>query len=56
MLGNLNWVDFRVTDLDPLDSLVWGITGEKPRDQSHVFVRNQCNGTSGSCCQGTTFT
>ena len=35
-LGNLNWVDFRVTDLDPLDRLVWGITGEKPRDQPHV--------------------
>jgi len=35
-LENLNWVDFRVTDLDPLDRLVWGITGEKPRYQSHV--------------------
>ena len=35
-LGNLHWVDFRVTDLDPLDQLVWGITGQKPRERSHV--------------------
>jgi hypothetical protein len=34
-LGNLHWVDFRVTDLDPLEQLIWGITGEKPRKQSH---------------------
>src|SRR5271165_2988433 len=35
-LGNLHWVDFRVTDLDPLEKLIWGITGEKPRKQSLV--------------------
>jgi len=34
-LANLNWVDFRATDLDPLKQLIWGITGQKPLDQSH---------------------
>jgi hypothetical protein len=33
-LANLHWVDFRVTDLDPLKQLIWGITGEKPFEQS----------------------
>jgi hypothetical protein len=35
-LANLNWVDFRETDLDPLQQLIWGITGKKPCDQFHV--------------------
>jgi TIR domain len=35
-LGNLHWVDFRVTDLDPLEQLIWGITGEKPAKLAHV--------------------
>lgn len=38
-MANLHWVDFRVTsasNLDPLKQLIWGITGEKPADQSHV--------------------
>ena len=52
MLETINWVDFRVTDLDPLDRLVWGLpektTGPVPR-----FICNQSNGTSGSCCQET---
>lgn len=26
-LGNITWVDFRLTDPDPLDNLIWGITG-----------------------------
>jgi hypothetical protein len=30
-LGNLHWVDFRATDLDPLKQLIWGITGVKRR-------------------------
>ncbi len=28
-LGNRTWVDFRVDDPDPMDDLVWGITGKK---------------------------
>jgi eukaryotic-like serine/threonine-protein kinase len=39
-LANLHWVDFRVTDLDPVEQLIWGITGEKPREQSHVSIPN----------------
>jgi TIR domain len=39
-LGNLHWVDFRVADLDPLDQLVWGITGQKPGVQSSVSASN----------------
>jgi hypothetical protein len=35
-LANLHWVDFRVTDMDPFAQLIWGITGEKPREASHV--------------------
>jgi hypothetical protein len=31
-LADLHWVDFRVTHLDPLKQLIWGITGEKPRE------------------------
>jgi hypothetical protein len=30
MLENLQWVDFRVSDPDPLEQLLWGITGQKP--------------------------
>jgi hypothetical protein len=29
-LANLHWVDFRVTNPNPLEQLIWGITGEKP--------------------------
>src|SRR5262245_17595484 len=32
LLENLHWVDFRVTHLDPLKQLIWGITGKKPRE------------------------
>jgi TIR domain len=39
-LANLHWVDFRTTNVDPLDQLIWGITGEKPRKQSHVSSSN----------------
>ena len=35
-LANLNWVDFREADLDPLKQLIWGITGKRPCDQSYV--------------------
>ena len=33
-------MDFRATNLDPLEQLIWGITGEKPREQSHVSSSN----------------
>jgi hypothetical protein len=39
-LTNLNYVDFRVTHFDPLEQLIWGITREKPHDQSHVSSSN----------------
>jgi eukaryotic-like serine/threonine-protein kinase len=39
-LANLHWVDFRVTNPDPLKQLIWGITGEKPREQSDVSSSN----------------
>jgi TIR domain len=29
-LRQMTWVDFRVNDPDPLDRLVWGITGQRP--------------------------
>lgn len=29
LLKNLHYVDFRITDPDPLNQLLWGITGEK---------------------------
>jgi hypothetical protein len=29
-LQNLHWVDFRVANPDPLEQLIWGITGKKP--------------------------
>jgi hypothetical protein len=38
-LANLHWVDFRLTGatiLNPLEQLVWGITGEKPREKSNA--------------------
>jgi eukaryotic-like serine/threonine-protein kinase len=34
-LANLNWVDFRTTNPDPITQLVWGITGQKNREQLH---------------------
>jgi hypothetical protein len=35
-LRNLHWVDFRVTNPDPLEQLIWGITGEKPPREADV--------------------
>jgi hypothetical protein len=32
-LQNRHWVDFRVSEPDPLKQLVWGITGVKPGEQ-----------------------
>lgn len=32
-LAGLTWVDFRVSDPDPMDQLVWGITGVRPGTQ-----------------------
>jgi hypothetical protein len=29
-LSNHTWVDFRKSDPDPLEYLIWGITGKKP--------------------------
>ncbi len=29
-LGLFMWVDFRHSDPDPLDQLIWGVTGRKP--------------------------
>jgi hypothetical protein len=29
-LAGMGWVDFRRTDPDPLDLLIWGITGTRP--------------------------
>jgi hypothetical protein len=29
-LRGMTWVDFRVTDPDPLSRLIWGITGRRP--------------------------
>jgi hypothetical protein len=39
-LQGLTWVDFRRSDLDPLDRLIWGITGEKrsPPDKPTVLI------------------
>jgi len=31
LLKNLHYVDFRVPEPDPLNQLLWGITGEKPK-------------------------
>jgi TIR domain len=39
-LANLHWVDFRDTTRDALEQLVWGITGVKPREQSHASSSN----------------
>jgi hypothetical protein len=33
LLKSLHYVDFRITDPDPLKQLKWGITGEKPKIQ-----------------------
>jgi hypothetical protein len=35
-LENLHRVDFRQVHVDPLKLLIWGITGEKPAELSHV--------------------
>ena len=29
-LRQMTWVDFRVADPDPLERLLWGITGQRP--------------------------
>lgn len=35
-LANRTWVDFRKSDPDPWDALIWGITGERPNRQLAV--------------------
>ena len=30
LLENLHWVDFRDKNRDPLDALIWGVTGDRP--------------------------
>jgi len=39
-LANLNWVDFRETDLDPLKQLIWGISGQRPNGQFQALPSN----------------
>jgi hypothetical protein len=36
MLENRQWVDFRLREPDPLKQLIFGITGQRPSEQSHV--------------------
>jgi hypothetical protein len=36
-LQNRHWVDFRVSQPDPLRQLIWGITGQRPGEQSHAL-------------------
>ena len=40
-MANLHWVDFRDSNLDPLKQLIWGITGEKPSEQSRASSSNK---------------
>ncbi|MEM7353288.1 MAG: SUMF1/EgtB/PvdO family nonheme iron enzyme [Acidobacteriota bacterium] len=37
-LRNRTWVDYRQTDRDPLDRLVWGITGEEPTRPTPTYA------------------
>ena len=30
-LGDVRWVDFRIENSDPLSTLIWGITGQRPQ-------------------------
>jgi hypothetical protein len=30
----MTWVDFRKDDPDPMEQLVWGITGKRERDRA----------------------
>ena len=39
-LANLHWVDLRVTNPDPFKQLIWGITGQKPRERSEYLSRH----------------
>jgi hypothetical protein len=34
-------VDFRDPNLDPLKQLIWGITGEKPKEESRASSSNK---------------
>jgi hypothetical protein len=34
-LSMLQYVDFRLTEPDPIDQMIWGITGKKPPSHSH---------------------
>jgi hypothetical protein len=36
-LANLHWVDLRVINPDPFEQLIWGITGQKPRERSEYL-------------------
>ena len=39
-LQGLTWVDLTVTEPDPIDQLVWGITGEhENRERAHIDER-----------------
>ena len=40
LLKSLHYVDFRVTNPDPLMQLLWGITGERPKGDRRIEVKN----------------
>jgi hypothetical protein len=42
-LANLHWVDFRVSEPDPLKQLIWGITGVKSIAAESLFPSKEDN-------------
>jgi formylglycine-generating enzyme required for sulfatase activity len=45
-LRGLTWVDFRTSDPDPMDQLIWGITGKKPLKNASPSPSSQVSQSS----------
>jgi hypothetical protein len=45
-LANLHYVDFRAQNLDPIEQLIWGITGKKPSAKERLIPENKEPGAS----------
>jgi hypothetical protein len=43
-LANLHYVDFRASNLDPIEQLIWGITGEKPATREKLAIGKDGDG------------
>jgi hypothetical protein len=55
-LGAMTWVDFRLTDPDPLERLIWGITGKRVQPQKLAVDQEVVREVLAACYRRAVFT